>query len=118
MELSSHPIDPVQLRNRAKEIFISRRTIEEQKIQRWLEDLLRCDKEKVLDKIPFDYTELSLQNLIPELYVEFPNPEVVKQQREEANKKLEIINDIYRQNNAEGLRLLEEYNTLYASGGN
>jgi hypothetical protein len=116
MELSSHPIDPETLRTKAKEAFISRRTIEEQKINNWYHQLLKLDKELVLDKIPFDYSDMSLQTLVPELYKEFPNAEVVRQQREEANKKLETINEIYRQNNAEGLRLLEEYNALQAGG--
>lgn len=112
----NHKINPTQLRQKARETFIAMRTKEEQKFNNWYLSLLKCPKEVVLDKIPFDYQDMSLQSLVPEWYVEVPNAEVCEQQVKSLNEKLEIINCIIEEVNKEGLKLLEEYNQLYARG--
>ena len=112
MELGEH-IDPVALRNRAREIFITKRSMQEQNFNTWYAALLNCSKEKVLDKIPFDYSDLSLQKLIPEWYVEAPRKEVCDEQLAKANAMIKQVNAIIEELNKEGLKLLEEYNTLH-----
>lgn len=112
--MSGQYLDPVQLRNKARETFISKRSVQEQNFNKWYASLLKCPKEKVLDKIPFDYEGMTLQSLVPEWYTEVPDPEVCKLQLEEANKKLDIINSIIDGINREGVALLEEYNKLYS----
>jgi hypothetical protein len=107
-------VDVTALRNKARESFISKRTIQEQQFDKWYKGLLACPKEKVLDKIPFDYTTLSLRTLVPEWYVEVPNQEICDQQIAEANAKIDIINKIISDINGDGVRLLEEYNALYS----
>lgn len=104
--------DPAVLRQRAREKFLTRRTLQENKINEWHKSLLRCPKEKVLDKIPFDYTKLTLQDLVPEWYRENPDPAICAQQVADANEKLRVVNDIIKEINAEGVRLLEEYNAM------
>lgn len=118
MELNSHILkDPVAMRDKARETWIGRRTIEEQKVEKWHKALMQCSKERVLDKIPFDYTDMSTRTMVPEWYVEVPNPEVCAQQVAALNEKIDQINAIIRDINAEGLEALAEYNSLYASGG-
>ena len=109
-------IDPVTLRNRARDIFIAKRSIQEQNFNMWYQALLGCSKERVLDKIPFDYSDLSLQKLIPEWYAESPRKEVCDEQLAKANEMIGQVNKIIEDLNAEGLKLLEEYNTLYGQG--
>lgn len=108
--------DAVAIRDTAKEIFISARAVEEQKFNSWYVSLLKCSKEKVLDKIPFPYEGWTMKTLVPEWYVEQPNPEVCNQQVKEANEKINQINSIIADINAEGLRLLEEYNATFGKG--
>ena len=56
MELTDkHIHDAVAIRDNAKEIFIAARAVEEQRFTNWYNSLLKCSKEKVLDRIPFDY---------------------------------------------------------------
>lgn len=115
MELSEHQVhDVVAIRDKAREIFITRRAAEEQKFERWHKALLKCSKERVLDKIPFDYESMSLRSLCPEWYVEAPNKDVCEQQVREANEKIDQINSIVAEINREGIALLEEYNRLYS----
>ena len=108
--------DPVAERNNAKEIWIQRRTVEEQKFNNWYKKLLECPKEKVLDKIPFDYSSMSLQSMIPEWYEEVPDPAVAHNQIVALNEKISVINGIIRELNDEGLALLREYNAMYSGG--
>lgn len=111
MELNEdHVHDVVAARNQARELFISRRAVEEQKFDAWYKSLIQCSKEDVLDKIPFDYTGMSIRTLIPEWYADVPDPAVCSQQVEEANKKIQEINKIIAGINREGIRLLVEYN--------
>lgn len=115
MELNEHSMhDPVAIRDKAKEIFISRRAAEEQKFERWYKSLMQCSKEKVLDKIPFDYENMSMRTLVPEWYSDAPDPVKCAEQVEAANAKISQINEIIAEINLEGLKLLEEYNALYS----
>lgn len=107
-------IDPVAARSKARETFIARRAVEEQKFNAWYAMLLKCPKEEVLDKIPFDYTNMSLQTLIPEWYNEIPDPAVCQAQVAQANETLDKINMIIDAINREGVELLKEYNELYS----
>lgn len=112
--MSGQYVDPVAIRNRARETFVAKRTMQEQKFNMWYAALLKCPKEKVLDKIPFDYHSMSLQTLIPEWYAEVPNVEVCTQQLQAANEKIDAVNKIIDSINREGLELLNEYNELYS----
>lgn len=108
--------DPVAERNKAREAFVARRTVEEQKFQAWYQALLKCPKEKVLDKIPFDYADMSIQKEIPEWYAEVPRADVCEKQVAALNEKIDTVNKILYDINQEGLKLLQEYNALYAGG--
>lgn len=104
--------DPAVLRSKAREKLITRRTVEEQKLDKWRNALLSAPTNKVADKVPFPLTDLTIQNLIPELYKELPNAEIVEQQRKAANEKIAIVNQIIYDLNKEGVKLLEEYNAM------
>lgn len=108
--------DPITLRNEARDIYISRRSIEEQKINKWVRDLLSCPKERVLDKIPFSVEGMSLQTLVPEWYVEKPDKDICHKQLEEAMEKINQINQIIYEANQEGIKELQEYKLLYEKG--
>lgn len=104
--------DPAVLRSRAREKFIARRTVEEQKLEKWRNALMSAPSNKVADKVPFQLIDLTLQNLIPEWYVELPNPEIAKQQVIAANEKIALVNQVIIDLNKEGIALLEEYNAM------
>lgn len=108
--------DPSTARDEAREIFITLRTKEEQKIKRWHASLMKCSQEKVLDRIPFDYEDMSLKTLVPEWWADVPDEAVCKEQVAEANKKIVQINDIVREVYKDALTKLEEYNRLYGGG--
>lgn len=115
LEIPAHE-DPVLLRNQVRDIFISRRSIEEQKVNKWVKELLSCPKERVLDRIPFNLEGLSLQTLVPEWYVDKPNKEICTQQLVEARAKIDQINQIIYELNKEGIEENKEYKALYERG--
>lgn len=96
--------------------FIRTRTINEQGFLQWKKGLLNCSKEKVLDKIPFDYMSLSLEKEIPEYYVEHPDGAIIKQQEDALNEKIATIESIINEVNMQGVRLLQEFRTRYNMG--
>jgi len=108
--------DPVVLRNQVRDIFISRRSIEEQKVNKWINELLSCPKERVLDRIPFSVEGMSLQTLVPEWYVDKPNKEICAQQLQAAREKIDQINQIIYEINKEGIEEIKEYKALYERG--
>ncbi len=117
MELTDkHIHDAVAIRDNAKEIFIAARAVEEQRFTNWYNSLLKCSKEKVLDRIPFDYEGWTMRTLVPEWYVDKPDPKVCDEQVAEANRKISQINDIIADINAEGLKMLQEFNEAYGKG--
>lgn len=105
-------INPVEMQRKAREILVAKRTVYEREVKQWHDNLMQCSKEKILDKIPFDYTDMSLKTLIPELYEEIPKREIVDKQFAEANMKFHIINCIVNECNQEGLKLIQEYLAL------
>lgn len=111
-----HQHDVVAARDKAKEIFVSLRTREEQKVEQWRGRLLQCSKELVLDKLPFDCQTVSLRTMCPELYADIPNPDLCHQQVAAANEMLQRVNEIIADINRGSIELLEEYNRLYNGG--
>lgn len=105
-------INPAELVRQAREEFVAKRAVNEKKFNDWYAALLKCPKETVLDKIPFDYHNLTLQSLVPEWYSENPDPEVAKAQWEEANKKINSVNEIINLLNKEGLEELQKYRNI------
>lgn len=104
-------IDPALARNRAREKFIATRTMEEQKLENWRQQVLKCSEE-FRSKIPFDYEHISMREEVPEWYVEQPNKDIAAQQVAALNQKLETANQIAREINAKGLELLQQYNQM------
>lgn len=104
--------DPAVLRSRAREKFITRRTVEEQKLDKWRTALLAIPSDKVSSKVPFALVDLTLQNLVPEWYKELPDATVARGQVISANEKIDIVNRVISDLNKEGIALLEEYNAL------
>lgn len=104
--------DPIALRNKAREIMVTKRSIEEQKFATWYNYLMNAPEDLVLSKLPFDYKDMTIQKEIPEWYVDVPDPKVCAEQVAKLNEKIKIVNDIYNGLNEEGCRLLEEYNNM------
>lgn len=103
-------VDVIALQNKARDILITSRAVQEQKFEQWYTALLKCSKEKFLDKIPFDYTGWSLQKMIPEWYVEHPDGEKAKEQVAAFNAKVAQINALANELNMTGVKLIEEFN--------
>lgn len=103
---------PAELGRLLRERFIQGRTREETKFNNWKGALLQCSKELILDKIPFDVANSTLQTFVPEWYVEKPNEEIAKQQVMELNNKITIVNNIVEEYNMKGIALLKEYEDL------
>lgn len=110
-------VDPVKLANEAKEIMVSERTLRVDAFNKWYQKFMQeVDKPRVkekLDLLPFDYKALSIQTLIPEWFVEVPNAEIAKQQVIEANKKIDMINEIFNELNKEGVEKLKAFKELF-----
>lgn len=108
-----HSIDPAQKEKEHRERFIMERTMEEEKFDRWYRNvLLTAPKEQILDKIPFDYSDMSIKTMIPEWFVDKPNPEVANQQVDEFQEKLNIIMNIFYEANKESIRLQQEFDAI------
>lgn len=101
---------------KARETFIAMRTREEQKVERWHRHLMESPQEKILSRIPFDYTNLSTRTEIPEWYKDVPDLNVCKEQVAALNEKLQTIHNILSEINGEAEAALEEYNKLYYGG--
>lgn len=104
-------IDPAVARNRAREKFIAARTVEEQKLETWRQQVMKCHEE-FRSKIPFDYEHISLRSEVPEWYAELPDKDTAHEQLLKLNEKLEAVNAMAREWNAKGLELLEQYNNM------
>lgn len=115
LDIPAHE-DPVLLRNQVRDIFISMRSIEEQKVSKWVRELLSCPKERVLDRIPFSVEGMTLQTLVPEWYVDKPDKEICNQQLQAAREKIDQINQIIYEINKEGIEENKEYKALYERG--
>ena len=112
VELTSHK-DPAILQRENIATMIKARTIEEQKVESWNRVLLSMPKDKVLDKIPFDCSNLTLKEQVPEVYKDNPCADIVEAQIAAFNEKIDIINSILQQINAEGEELHREFKALY-----
>ena len=88
-----------ELIKKEREKFIEERTKAEQMFTNWRNALLTCSKDNVLSKIKYDVNSLSLQILVPELYKDRPNKEIVEQQRCEANAIIKEIDDVLNEFN-------------------
>lgn len=104
--------DPAVLRQRAREKFIAKRTLEEQRIDKWRNALLAAPADKIASKIPFPLTDLTIQVLVPEWYKDLPDANIAKEQLRVANEKVAIVNQVIVELNKEGIALLEQYNAL------
>ena len=101
-----------ELKSKAQMDFIAARTKEEQIHDNWLASLLKCAKEKVLSKIPFDVEHFTFREAWPEAFADEINVEVYKQQFEELNRKKQLVNQIIYEMNADAEKLLAEYQAL------
>lgn len=108
--------DPVQLRAQAREHFIKARTQVESSFNNFIATIRTAPDNLIGDKIPFDYKNVTLQELVPEWYKDIPDKDIASQQVAQANEKIAIINDVFKAINAEGVKLLQEYNALYQKG--
>lgn len=104
--------NPIELQRLAREKLIAYRSKEETRFNNWKKALLTCGKEEVLDKLPFDVNEISLEGWIPELYKDRPDPDKYKKQLQQANTLIEQVNSIMDELNRKGAVLLEEYNSI------
>ena len=104
--------DPAVLRARAREKFVAKRTLEEQRWDKWRNALINVPVDKIAAKLSFPLTDLTLQNLVPEWYKDLPNAQIASAQVQEANQKIAQVNQIILELNKEGIKLLEEYNAI------
>ena len=104
-------LDYIAIKNKEREDFVRNRTVQEQQLNNWYNEIKKCPQE-FLDKIPAEYGELTLPNLVPELYQEKPDKNVVHQQYETAKQKLDTVNKLIEAWNNEAIKLNNEFNTI------
>ena len=103
-------IDVEKAISRARERFIADRTAMEHTFNDWYRALLGCGKQEVLDRLPYDYTNMSLQTECPELYADIPVQTVCDAQVLALKEKMLFANELVNELNKENLQKLNEYN--------
>lgn len=95
-----------ELEKKETERFISERTKIETRIDSWGKSLYKVPREALQDiTLP---PEITLRALVPELYVDSPNQEVVNTQLDFLNELIEKINKISYEYNERALRCLQQ----------
>lgn len=93
----------------ARECFVMDRSKLEHTFNEWYQGLLNCGKQEILDKLTFDYQNMSLRSECPALYEDFPVKEDCNSQITALNAKMVSVNLIVDELNRENLQKLEEY---------
>lgn len=93
--------------------FIKARTQQEMQVKEWGEKLAKVDP-SVLEGISLP-NPLTLEALVPELYVEQYNPERIKEQYEAANKLISAVNEICDRYNKKAMEEHAEFQKISAA---
>ena len=93
----------------AREAFIADRTQAEYRFNEWYTGLLGCSKEDVLDKLPYNYDNMSFKTECPAFYEDIPNEMDCVEQLLALNEKMNIANNIVNELNKDNLIKLEQY---------
>ena len=93
-----------------REKFIAERALYEKQFNDWYTNLLKCPK--LIEQIPFDVKGWSIKEMVPELYVEYPNEEVCNSQMDALEDKIRQIDEIVHGINLVGHQKYQEYLAL------
>ena len=96
-----------------RENFLSERARQEMMVASWAESIKKVEA-GVLDSVNLPEV-ITLQTLIPELYVEEPNQAIYEEQYNAAMELLNKVNTIADEYNKEAIRCLSEYQAMSSS---
>lgn len=82
----------IKARDRAREDFIADRALYEQQFNTWYEKFLKCTK--LHEEVTFDFHGWTIQNQVPELYVESPNEQIANEQMQALEAKIRQIDEL------------------------
>ncbi|MBR3599833.1 MAG: hypothetical protein IKL53_08125 [Lachnospiraceae bacterium] len=105
--------DVESTRRESLQLMVRDRTLMEQKVQGWQTNLLKVPA-NILEKIPYDCTQLTLPIQVPEYYKDRPVESVVNEEIKAFNDKIAEINAVFDEYNTEAYNLLKEYNEMRA----
>lgn len=106
--LTNGEVDPTKLAAKYREYIVSSTALFQKEFNTWYQNLLKVPKEDVLPYIDFDYSDWTLETLMPSLFAEVPDPDQYEKEREELNVKIEKINDVFRRYHRESAAILTE----------
>lgn len=106
--LTNGEVDPTKLASKYKEYIVSCTALFQKEFNTWFQNLLKVPKEDVLPYINFDYSEWSLETLMPSLFAEVPDPDQYEKERTALNEKIEKINEVFRKYHRESAVILTE----------
>lgn len=99
-----------ELLNKAQSTFLKERTKQEVAVAAWGSDLSKLDPLILKDiELP---SEITLQQLIPELYEDHPNEAVYNAQYAKAVQLLQQVNEVADRYNREAIQCLQEFNQM------
>lgn len=89
-------VDPDKLARQYREVIASSTALFQREFDGWYKKLLEVPKEDIEPYIDFSYEGWTLQNQVPSLFEDRPDPEKHEAEINELNRKIECINEVFR----------------------
>lgn len=89
-------VDADKLAKQYRDIVVSSVAVYQKEFDEWYKKLLSVPKEDVEPYISFKYDGWTLEQLLPSLFAETPDPVKHQQEVDELNRKIEEINNVFR----------------------
>lgn len=106
---------PEQIDKQYRENIVIFRTKEKADFEKWKSGLLKCSRD-LLDKIPYDVSSWVFEDIMSELYAEWPDPDKYEQQYQDLSSKTKEINSIVAEFDKEATRLVQQAVQLQVQG--
>lgn len=106
--LTNGEVDPTKLAAKYREFIVSSTALFQKEFNTWYGNLLKVPKEDVMPYIDFDYSDWTLETLMPSLFAEVPDPDQYEKERQALNEKIEKINDVFRKYHRESAAILTQ----------
>lgn len=110
--LTNGEVDPNKLAAKYREFIVSSTALFQKEFNTWYQSLMKVPKEEVIPHIDFDYSDWTLETLMPSLFAEVPDPDKYEEERIALNEKIEKINNVFRAYHKEGAVILTQARQL------
>lgn len=89
-------VDVDKLAKQYRDIVVSSTALYQKEFEEWYKKLMSVPKEDVAPYLDFSYEGWTLENQLPSLFAEVPDPAKHVAEVDELNRKIECINEVFR----------------------